>query len=498
MRQYAFFTIPHSAVPLLLILLTSCSAFATNPTPTPLPSITPTSTGTPTPVPTETATPTRIPAPARAAYTLDTTIDYNAHTVTVNETILYPNHTGQTLTSLVLAVVPNLWANCLTVHSLSVDGTPVTDFTITGQRMEVNLPAVLGPEFTATLSIQYTLALPFAEQEDPGISRPRIFGYTRLQLNLTNWYPFVVPFIDGQWVLHEPWFYGEHLVYDAADYTVDLRFADPASAPVVAASGAPQVNADTTRYTLTAGRSFALSASPQFKVASQQAGEVTVSSYYFPFYDGAAQAALEASAQALQIFSQRYGPYPHQTLAVVMGDFNDGMEFSGFYYLSRDFYNLYGYSTTPVNYLIFVAAHETAHQWWFEQVANDQASQPWLDESLSTYSERLFYESLHPDLVDDWWAYRIDYYQPQGFVDTPIYDGQGFRTYTNAVYFRGAHFLEDLRARIGDEAFFAFIQDYLNMNNGKIAVSGDFFSLLREHTQTDYSDLVRQYFQNIY
>jgi hypothetical protein len=367
-----------------------------------------------------------------------------------------------------------------------------------GQRLELRLPAVLAPEFTSTIAIQYTLALPFAEQEDPNLSRPRIFGYTRLQLNLTNWYPFVVPFIDGNWVLHEPWFYGEHLVYDAADYDVRLRFSDPANPPVVAASGAPEVNPDFTRYTLVAGRAFAVSASSQFKVASQQVGEVTVSSYYFPFYDGAAQAALETTAQSVQIFGERYGPYSHKTLAVVMGDFNDGMEFSGFFYLSRDFYNLYGYSTTPVNYLIFVAAHETAHQWWFEQVANDQATQPWLDESLATYSERIYYETLHPSLVDDWWAYRIDYYQPQGFVDTPVYDGQGFRTYTNAIYFRGAHFLEDLRARIGDEAFFGFIRAYLAQNNGKIAVSGDFFSLLREHTRTDFSDLVRQYFQNVY
>jgi hypothetical protein len=479
-------------------LLVSCSAVAVNPPPPPEPSPTPPPTETPTAPPTETPTPTLVPAPPRAAYNLDTSIDYAAHTVTVNETIVYPNHTGQALTSLVLAAVPNLWAGCFTILSISVDDVLLTDYVLSGQRLELPLPSVLGPETTTRLSIHYVLSLPFAEQEDPNISRPRIFGYTRLQLNLTNWYPFVVPFIDGAWVLHEPWFYGEHLVYEAADFTVDVRFADPAAAPVVAASGAPEILGDHTRYTLTAGRAFALSASPQFKVASQQVGEVAVSSYYFPFYDGAAEAALETAARSLQLFSERYGPYPHRTLAVVMGDFNDGMEFSAFFYLSRDFYNLYGYSTSPVNYLVFVAAHETAHQWWFEQVANDQATQPWLDESLATYSERLYYEALQPRLVDEWWAYRVDYYQPQGFVDTTIYDGQGFRPYTNAVYFRGAHFLEDLRARIGDEAFFAILQDYLRQNNGRIAVSGDFFSVLREHTRTDATDLIRQYFQNIY
>src|SRR5581483_447368 len=275
--------------------------------------------------------------------------------------------------------------------------------------------------------------------------------------------------------------------YDAADYVVNVKSADPAVTPVIASSGAPAQNGEWTTYTLTAGRAFALSASTEFLTSSAQVGNVAVTSYYFQFFEGGGKAAMNAAAQALQIFNQKYGPYPHQTLAVVMGDFNDGMEFSGFFYLSKDFYNLY--DGTPKNYLIFVAAHETAHQWWFEQVANDQAAQPWLDEALATYSEHVFYEGTDPSLVSWWWAYRIDYYRPQGWVDIAVYDGGGFRPYTNAVYFRGAHFLDDLRARIGDEAFFAFLKDYLAQENGKIATSADFFRILRAHTQTDFSDL---------
>jgi aminopeptidase N len=83
-------------------------------------------------------------------------------------------------------------------------------------------------------------------------------------------------------------------------------------------------------------------------------------------------------------------------------------------------------------------------------------------------------------------------------VDITIYDGQGFRPYTNAAYFQGAHFLEDLRARIGDDAFFAFIQDYFTQGRGKIVTAEDFFRILSGHTGTDYSDLVRKYFQNTY
>ncbi len=427
---------------------------------------------------------------------MNVVLDYANKSVSVDESILYVNHAAQPLTDLMLAVEPNFWQGCFTLGSLSLDDSAVTDYTLDGHKLSFPLPDVLQPGDTATIKIQYTLALPKLVQGDPNVIRPRIFGYSDVQINLTNWYPFVVPNIGGQWVLHDPWYYGEHLVYDSADFVVNLKSTGAANL-VIAASGAPSPNGEWTTYTLTAGRTFAISASPDFLTLTTQVGDITVTSYYLQqLYQGAGQAALNAAAQSLQIYSQRYGPYTHKTLAVVMGDFNDGMEFSAFFFLSRDFYNLYDGSTR--SYLVFVAAHETAHQWWFEQVADDQALQPWLDEALATYSEHIFYEGTDASLVSWWWTYRIDFYNPQGWVDIPIYAGNGFRPYTNAVYFRGAHFLDDLRKRIGDDAFFAFLQDYLAQENGKIASAADFFRILASHTSVDYSDIVRQYFQNVY
>ena len=239
------------------------------PTVTPTASLIPTATVTPLP----TAYPyCRQPHPPlsleRAKYTLDTAIDYDAHTVTVNEKILYPNLTGKQLNTLVIAVVPNLWSGSFTLTGLALNGTPITTYTLDGQRLDIALPDFFKPNEVMTIDIQFSLVLPFAEQEDPSVSRPRIYGYTKRQLNLTNWYPFVVPHINGEWVLHEPWYYGEHLVYDSADYEVNVRFADPATAPTVAASGVPEAGDGFTRYTITAARTFALAASREFQVSS--------------------------------------------------------------------------------------------------------------------------------------------------------------------------------------------------------------------------------------
>jgi aminopeptidase N len=127
-------------------------------------------------------------------------------------------------------------------------------------------------------------------------------------------------------------------------------------------------------------------------------------------------------------------------------------------------------------------------------VGNDQAYEPWLDEALATYSERLFYERYYPDALEWWWAYRIHYYQPAGWVDGSIYNPQGYRPYRDAVYLNGALFLEDLRGLIGDEAFFAFLNDYATTYAHQAASGGDFFNLLREHSQQDLEPLLSRYF----
>jgi aminopeptidase N len=236
-------------------------------------------------------------------------------------------------------------------------------------------------------------------------------------------------------------------------------------------------------------------------VQTASAGDITIYSYSFPYDKSAAEEVLQNTADALQLFSQLIMPYPHSTLSVVEADFLDGMEYDGLYFLSHGFYNLY--DGTPKGYLTFIAAHETAHQWWYGLVGNDQALEPWLDEAMCTYMEHIFYENIYADyppgsgqsLVDWWWYYRINFYEPTGWVDGTIYDFNQFRPYRDAVYLNGAKFLDDLRILIGDEAFYAFLRDYAEQEKLNVATATDFFAILRAHTNQDLDELLAQYFQ---
>jgi aminopeptidase N len=204
---------------------------------------------------------------------------------------------------------------------------------------------------------------------------------------------------------------------------------------------------------------------------------------------------LKTTAGALALFDELFAPYVHSDLVVVEADFPDGMEYDGFYFLGSEYYAAYGGS--PKGYLTAIAAHETAHMWWYGLAGNDQALEPWLDEALATFSELLFYERLYPDLVDWWWDFRVQRFYPRGWVNSTIYQHRGFRSYVDAVYLRGALFMRDLRELVGDEVLFAFLRDYAARNAGRLATREGFFSILAEHTPSDPGPVIELYFDTL-
>ena len=496
----------------ILFLVTGCTSVSptvpTQPGPTVTPnpnataSLTPfgppadTSTATailPTATPVATLTPTLAPAPAvtpvfvPATYTLSVMMDYAGHSLSVDETIDYPNATGEILTDLVLAIETNIWKNCFLPGNRTVNGQAVTNATIDGNRLDVPLPVPLMPETSLELFIHFDLHLPPADVH-------HVFGYNDLQTNLVDWYPFVVPYVPGQgWLLHPPANVGENLVYDDQVFDMTLHLTDPGLTAIVAASAPAERISYGWHYRLQNVRSFAFSVSPSYQTSSNKVNGVNVTSYYFGDESSQGQVILDQVSKAVATYSSLFGPDPYPTLAIVESPFYDGMEYDGLFFLSRDYYT--GYDGTVLNNLVDIGVHETAHQWWFGSVGNDQAMGPWLDEALATYSEHLFYEQNYPD-VTGWENFRVDSFSPSGWVDTDIYHGVDFRTYANAVYLRGAQFLQALRGRMGDPAFFAFLQDYAGQMAGKRATAADFFRILRQHTGADISDLLRQYFQN--
>ncbi len=431
------------------------------------------------------STPASIDSASLPYYSLDATLDYAAHTVSVDETILYQNNTGVELVDLVLAVEPNLWKHCFTLSGMLINGQTLKDTKLESGRLAIPLPVPLAAGDSLNIILHYELVLPPA---DPY----HVFGYSEYQTNLVDWYPFIVPYSSG-WILHPPANVGEHLVYPETTFDVTFRLKDP-SAQLTLATSAPGVEeVGVWHYHMSRARTFVISASPDYQVTSTMINGISLNSYFFESERKQALAAYEEVAKALSTYSDLFGPYPYESLSIVESPYFDGMEYDGLFLLSRDYY--IHSDGTMLNNLVDIAVHETAHQWWFGLVGDDQAMEPWLDEAMATYSESLYYEKNHPDITG-WQEFRVDSFSPSGWVDTDIYSGHDFRAYANAVYLRGALFLVSLRQKIGDEAFFAFLKDYESQMSGKISSSADFFHILRQHTNIDLTELISIYFRN--
>ncbi len=89
-----------------------------------------------------------------------------------------------------------------------------------------------------------------------------------------------------------------------------------------------------------------------------------------------ARVFLQRAIVSLERYSALYGAYPWPTYTIAaMGDLSDlngGLEYPTLVYQPATSENV---------------PHETAHQWFYSLVGNDQARDPWLDEGLATWAE---------------------------------------------------------------------------------------------------------------
>jgi Peptidase family M1 domain len=92
---------------------------------------------------------------------------------------------------------------------------------------------------------------------------------------------------------------------------------------------------------------------------------------------GSSAGPLKLAKSALGRLSRKYGPYPWKSFTLVVPPrfFGGGIEYPMLVYVSRS------------NYESLIVDHETAHQWFYSLVGNDQARDPWLDETLATWAQ---------------------------------------------------------------------------------------------------------------
>ncbi len=314
------------------------------------------------------------------------------------------------------------------------------------------------PTERVSLDIDFTVYVPNVKHR---------LGWIEDTVNCGNWYPIACVKTQSGFDTSPYYSNGDPFFSDCSDYKVTLTVP---SAYVVAFSGEATrsengVNA-TYVSTLENARDFAFVIG-KFDTLSTKLDKTEIIYYYKKDTD--AENTLACAKDALKFFSDKFGSYPYSTYSVVETHFvYGGMEYPALVYVS----DVLNKSMTKE-----AVIHETAHQWWYAKVGNDQINHAWLDEGLAEYSTTLFYE-FNP-------SYNVTYKQRMAdaisaymvYSDVTSYDGVMERNigefssfdYTYVTYLKGALMFDAVRKSVGDKAFFEALKSYANSYSYKIA-----------------------------
>jgi len=122
--------------------------------------------------------------------------------------------------------------------------------------------------------------------------------------------------------------------------------------------------------------------------------------------------------------------------------------------------------------LPYLLAHETAHQWFYGIVGNDQAGQPFADEAAADFAARYVL------------GLRRGSRCPTVRLDLSIYRYSG-ACYYEDIYIQGGNLLDDARRAMGATQFWAAVREYLAANRFSIATTQALLVTLDRHTSLD-------------
>lgn len=430
---------------------------------------------------------------SKSLNTYNICITYNSdHTLDGEEEISYCNRTENTLDNILFHLYPQCfredaissvvsslnYSKCyykgvsfggMEIIEVKVDGKD-TPINITGNDqdiLKVTLSSPLHPDDKVNIYIKFKVTIPNINHR---------FGYGENTINLGNFYPIVCMYEDNKWVIDSYHYNGDPFYSDMSNYNVSIT-ADSsltlASTGNIIRSGSDQ---GSTNYTISAKavRDFAFVLSDKFNILSDNIDGTTVNYYYYQ--NQYPNESLQAGVDSIKTFNRLFGKYPYSTFNIVESNFvHGGMEYPNLVLISD--------AVDIESDYINVIVHETAHQWWYGLVGNNEFQYGWLDEGLTEYSTVLFYQENPQYGVDieqlikntnNSFATFVDVYTKVfGEADTTM--NRALNEYTNEseyvyiAYVKGLLIFDSLDDVLGHEKFLKCLQHYFDSNKYSIA-----------------------------
>lgn len=389
----------------------------------------------------------------RTAYVLKTKLDFGAGTITATETISITNRAGKRISKVNLSVMPRAFGELTSMGRVTVDGVHVP----TRWTNNANLEVGLGRNVAHGEKVKVKLAFALRASSRIGTSLEARFSKANGIMQVSHWFPIVST--------GHPMRYPGDSQHTRTAAKIRLELTTESSAVRIAAPGTIVSSSGRTHvYEMVNARDFAFGASLDYRKVSGSTAGVRVEVYATT---GAASTALGYARSAMARFESAYGQYQWSRFVIAQtGRSGSGNEYPGIVFLGG-----------PLFSNREVIAHETAHQWWYAMVGNEQIMEPWLDEGLAEFSANYFF--------GDFAGYRSA--RPVNTPSTAFPNVPAPLTsddpdsYDQTVYFKAARFLEGLRVRMGNDAFFGGLRALVKANRNGIMTSAEFVETMRAY-----------------
>ncbi len=387
-----------------------------------------------------------------------------------------------------------------------------------GTTLRVNLREAVQPGGSAEVLVSFKGSVPEIDAEETSITthvikqvsaalrgereirRARDINFRcRGLMLLGTSYPVLAVHEGDEWQRKIEPSVGDLIFNEVADYEVSVEAAAGVMIFTSATELAPKSEGEAIRtYTGAALRDFAIIAGRGLHVEEAVVGNTTLRSIFLPHHERAGKRVLTAGANALRIFTSRFGASPFKTINIAEAPLVAGLgstEFAGLDVIASAFYVDFDSAAmrnlpeiireqrpSVEQSLEWTVGHLVAHQWWGAAVGNNPAREPVLDEALSCWSALLYYREVHGEqqaatVLDDQLlgVYRV--YRTFGGEDMDA--NRSARDYRNSFQYaaivstKGAMMFVELERLLGEEKFFAALQSYYKANLFEIAELDD-------------------------
>ena len=432
-------------------------------------------------------------------YFIEASVELNstAAIISGSQRARYVNKSEDILDTIVFRLYPNLPAmgGNMRVESVKI-GDQTVDFEVT-ERNTVLVVLLLEPLAPGEAS-ETVISFVTVAERGMNASYGR-YGYQLDLLAAPGWHPVFSVYepAKGGWWTERASPQGDPHYATTALYEVFLTHEEKLVTAVSGVTIDEIQNEDgtVTEHIVTGPMRYSIIiASPVIGKVSEVVDDTIVNVYYLPGDERGSDWALEVGVDSVRIFNEQLGDYPYAELDIVESFTISGVEFPGVIVI-----NDRNWENGNVGMQVTVA-HEVAHQWWYGLVGNDQVNNPWVDESLTTFTEssiywRYAYEDGERRADDRIQGNRNNYNffkGSAGSVDLPMnlpVTSYANNQYGMLIYAKGAVFYNELEREIGREALMAGLQSYFAEMKYDIAYTADILRHMEEASGQDLDAL---------